>query len=249
MKCPNCGADAAGKFCSNCGGKLSASNCPSCGAALSAGAKFCHACGATVGAAQVTRPGAVPWIVAGSAVVALLLVLGVTQFRSSPPPAPARSVPGGVPGGGPPDLSQMSPRDIADRLYDRTMSAAERGIQDTVAFFAPKALSAYASLGPLDPDAHYHLGLLHIVIDDFEAALAQADTLEEGAPNHLYASLIRWGVARGRGDTAGAARARRRFLEHYDAERTVAREEYGFHAQLLERRLAEFRSGAAGSTP
>ena len=246
MKCPSCGADAAGKFCSNCGAKLNAANCPSCGAKLSAGAKFCHACGATVSAGQVARPGVLPWIIAGGAVVALLLVLAITQFRPNAQPAVAGPA-GAPPAGALPDLSQMTPREIADRLYDRTMMAAERGIADTVAFFAPKAIGAYASLGPLDPDAHYHLGLLHVVVDEYDAALAQADTLEQGAPNHLYAALIRWEVAQARGDAAAQARARQRFLDHYDAERAAGREEYSYHTQLLQQRLAEFRAETAGS--
>lgn len=235
MKCPNCGASATGKFCSSCGGRLGAASCTACGAAQTAGARFCHACGAAAGAGPaVTAPAnQVPWIVAGVAVVALLAVLAVVLLKpwaASPEAAataPARP--------GPVDLTQISPRDAADRLFNRVMDANERGVNDTATFFAPMALNAYAMLGGLDADARYHVGLLSLVTADHATVLAQADSLAQSVPGHLYASVLRAEVARAQNDQAALRRAEAAFMEHYDAEIAAQRSEYADHPGLLDR--------------
>ncbi|HTI44454.1 MAG TPA: hypothetical protein VL693_21650, partial [Vicinamibacterales bacterium] len=43
-------------------------------------------------------------------------------------------------GGQPPDISQMSPEERANRLFNRVMILAESGKQDSVQFFMPMAL-------------------------------------------------------------------------------------------------------------
>lgn len=243
MQCPSCGADAGGKFCSTCGARLNAAACAACGAALSPGAKFCHACGAPAraggGAARpVQTRNLVPWLLAGGAVVALLVVLVVTLLRPGAAPAPAAG-PGPAAGAGPVDLASLSPREAADRLFNRVMSADERGLNDTARFFAPMALSAYGMLDELDADARYHVGLLSLVTDDHASALAQADTLARLVPGHLYAAILRAEVARARGDPAALRAAEQAFLDHYEAEIAAGRREYGEHPGLLER----FRAG------
>jgi hypothetical protein len=236
MKCPKCGANASGKFCSACGARLGTASCAACGAPLSAGAKFCHACGATAGAgggAAVIAPRAslVPWVVAGAAVVVLLVILAAVLLRPGAAPAPAAA----ADRAGPVNLAELTPREAADRLFNRVMSADERGVQDTARFFAPMALQAYRMMGELDADARYHVGLLSLVTEDYPAALAQADSLSQAVPGHLYASVLRAQVARGQGDEAAARRAEQAFLDHYDAEVAANRPEYGEHPGLLER--------------
>lgn len=44
--CPECGAEASGRFCSSCGAKLPGGRCQHCGQELPAGARFCPGCGA-----------------------------------------------------------------------------------------------------------------------------------------------------------------------------------------------------------
>jgi hypothetical protein len=235
MKCPSCGATGQGKFCSSCGAKFSSAGaCSSCGASLSAGARFCHACGATVGGSgSASRQTTAAWAIAAAALVALLIVLAATQLRRAPanefgavPPIPAAA--------GPVDLTTLTPRESADRLFDRVMFASQRGVQDTALFFAPMALQAYGFLGDLDPDARYHVGLINIVLGNHDAALAQADSLARSVPTHLYAAVLRAEVAETQGDTDALHRAWRTFRDNYEAEIAAARPEYAAHPAVLE---------------
>jgi hypothetical protein len=232
MKCPTCGANASGKFCSNCGAALAAA-CAKCGAPLSATAKFCHACGAAAparGGAAPNSPRGIPWFLVGGAVVGLVAIIGVLQLRpGSPTPAPAAP----AQPSGPVDLSQMSPRQAADRLFDRVMILREAGKLDSAGFFAPMALRAYAMLDSLDPDARFHIGLLEIAAENPVGADAQADTLAMAVATHLYAFMLRADAARARGDTAGARRIDQAYLRSYDAELAANRPEYAAHATWL----------------
>ena len=163
MKCPTCGTNATGKFCHNCGATLGKRTCAKCGAALTGGAKFCHACGASaadVAGGAATRPGDIPWFLVGGVVVVLLVIVAVVQLKpGTPPPAPAAPA---AQAPGPVDLSQLTPREAADRLFDRVMISREAGKLDTAAFFAPMAIRAYGMLDALDLDARFHIGLLEV---------------------------------------------------------------------------------------
>lgn len=243
MKCPRCGADASGKFCSVCGGKLSGTSCGSCGEALNPGARFCHACGTSsggvAGASAGSRTGTLPWIIAGGVVVALLIVLAITQLNPGGKAPPAVGPGPGAGVGGPPDISQMTPRQQADALFNRVMTAAENGDQQTVTGFSPMALEAYRTLGALDTDARYHVGLINLVTGSHDVTLAQADSITQTAPNHLYAIILRAEVAKERGDQAALQAAQQAFLDVYEAERASNRPEYAEHPRMLER----FRDG------
>ena len=235
--CPACGNPATGRFCSSCGVSLHAS-CPSCGAELGAGSKFCHECGnAIAGSSPQSRK---QWIV-GGAVVAVIALAAVVWYNA-PRAQTNAPTPTGFSTTATTDISQMSPREQANRLFDRVMSAQERGDQQEVDFFAPMAIQAHALLGALDNDARYHLGLMHIVGGSPEAALLQADSLELAVPGHLFAAMLRATVALAAGDDAELARARQAFLEVYDREMASARPEYTEHATSVDIFLAEARS-------
>lgn len=250
MTCPRCGAEASGRFCSTCGAALGGATCPSCGAALSPGAKFCHACGAVVGA-PAGMPGLsptprgptawVPWAIAGVSVVGLLVVAIVLINRTqSPPPAPQNAA---VPSDqmATTDISSMSPREAADRLFDRTMRAAEANDSGQVAFFGPMTIQAYERVEALDADAHYHLGVIDGLLGRPEAALAEADTIQASVPTDLFPSVLRFEVARARNDSAAMRKAAREYLNHYDSEIKAARPGYAAHATLLESYRTQFR--------
>ena len=233
MKCPKCGATSGGKFCSECGTALGKQVCSTCGAALSGSAKFCHACGAPAagGAAAAARAGGIPWFLVGGAVIVVLVVVAIVQLKPGatvPPPVPAAAQLSE-----PVDLSQLSPREAADRLFDRVMISREAGKLDSAAFFAPMALRAYGMLDGLDPDARFHMGLLEVAAGNPDGADAQADTLAQTVPTHLYAFMLRADAARARGDTSAARRADQAFLEHYAAETAANRPEYGPHSTWL----------------
>jgi tetratricopeptide (TPR) repeat protein len=127
----------------------------------------------------------------------------------------------------------MSPKERADRLFNRVMMLAEAGKQDSVEFFLPMALGAYSLLGALDPDARYHLGLLQLAGGDVAAALAQADTIQRTVPNHLFIYVLRAHAYQAQGNTSQEQRAYADFLRHEQAELALKRAEYDDHRESL----------------
>ena len=255
--CSSCGATGTGRFCSACGAPRAGSPCPGCGGALAPAARFCPGCGHRVGAAPA--PGAArtertPWIIAGAALVGLLGVLLVMVTRSGP--TPAAGMEGGAPvesGGGttPPDISNMSPRERFDRLYNRVMRAAQSGDEATVGRFTPMALMAYSQLDSIDADARYHAALLEVHNGDVAGPTALADTILTQHPGHLFGYVIRGTVARWQKDDKALARAYAGFLEHYDAELKAGRPEYADHKASIDefhqQAQQQARSGSAGT--
>ncbi|MGH7531412.1 MAG: zinc-ribbon domain-containing protein [Gemmatimonadales bacterium] len=205
-------------------------NCHACGAALSPTSRFCHKCGAAVAATGATgwRVG-LPWGLAGAALGALVTVLAMWGAGSEEPGA-ARSASGSLPPA--PDISQMSPQERANRLFNRIMILSEARQTDSVQFFLPMALGAYGMLPSLDADARYHLGLIHLAAGQPAAALAQADTIARAVPTHLFAFVLRARAFADQGDTVRERRAYADFLRHQDAELARARPEYAEHREL-----------------
>jgi hypothetical protein len=163
--CPSCGAAASGHFCASCGSPLVGARCAACATILTPGAKFCHRCGTAAGTPGTRRPDAtastLPWAIAGIALVCLIALLAGQRFRSTPPADPQAQAAGAPQGeldaGGPPpdaaapgarapDISSMSPRERADRLFDRIMRLDTEGKKDSVQFFAPMAKSEADSI-------------------------------------------------------------------------------------------------------
>lgn len=237
VPCPGCGASASGRFCSNCGSQLGPAACPGCGVPRAASSRFCPHCGLAAGSpVPAARTPSIPWLVAG---VAALVAAGALVWATSrsggsggtPPAAAAAAAP---------DISQLSPRERFDRLFNRVMAAAESGDSAEVQRFLPMARMAYDQLPTLDPDARYHMAMLQLQGGQTAAALAQADTIERTVPAHLFAPLIREAEGVRRGDSASAAAARRAFLASYATEIALERPEYADHRGALER----FRANA-----
>jgi hypothetical protein len=250
QKCPACGASSTGKFCHSCGAALAATACAKCGAKLSPRSKFCPDCGAPGGAAGGIRPAdRTAWIVAGVSLVALLVVVVVmVAGRGAPTQTAAEGAAVGSAGPGSTDLTQMSPKEQADRLFDRVMRESEAGQTDSVKMFAPMAIQAHQMLGPaLDADGRLHLGLIHLAVGETAAARAQADTILRGAPTHLYGLVLRIRLAEAAGDNAATQRALRAYATAYTAERAKNLPEYEQHGQLLveTKDLADRTAGGA----
>ena len=215
--------------------------CHACGAPLPGTARFCHKCGAAVAAPSQGSAGwqaGLPWAVAGAAVGALLTVVALRLGSSSgggmresggvgDGPAPASRIPA-------PDISQMSPEEQARRLFDRVVGLAERGVQDSVRFFLPMALGAYAQLPALDLDARYDIGVLHLAGGDGAGALAQADTILRTVPTHLYGFMLRARAYELARDAPRARRAYAGFLRYETAERARRRPEYAEHQNTID---------------
>lgn len=214
--------------------------CPSCGASAPAGSRFCPVCGKSMDGS--TRASPLPWMVAGAMLATLAAVLLVRQTassRSSPAAVPAASAPAS-------DISQMSPRERADRLFNRVMSASERGDTGEIRFFAPMAVQAYDMIGALDADARYHVGMIQLALGATREAAAQADSLAAAHPGHLLASLLRAEVAERTGDAPARSRAWRDLLRNYEKEMATGRAEYDDHRTALEAAREEARKSAAG---
>jgi len=252
--CPACASPASGRFCSTCGASLLPRQCEGCRADLSSQARFCHRCGRPVGGAAAAGAAAggsdrSAWIFAGA--LSLLLVGFIIYKVSADAPAPqvpamanAGSAGGeGAPGGpgAPPDISQMTPRERFDRLFNRIMTAAEQRDSAQVQRFTPMALGAYAQLDQYDADARYHAAVLHLQAGDPKAALALADTILAESPGHLFGYIIRGTAAEYTKDPAALARARRDFAGHFPAESASARPEYRDHAPVIEEFLQAAR--------
>ena len=242
--------------------------CPVCGAVNPARAKFCGECGAafraaaSAPAASTARHGnpVLPWFLAGCAALAIHAVIIIVALKGGIAPASSGDMTnaGSGPstpnapfasssGGRPPDLSQMTPREAADRLWNRVMTAQASGDTAQVGFFAPMAIQAYAQVTPIDPDARLHIGLINLAMHEPDKARAQADSIVRESPTHLFGPLLKAEVAERAGRQADARAAWRTFLQNYDAEMRKNLDEYQQHqAMLTEDHTRAQQAAAAG---
>lgn len=215
--------------------------CPACFAGLSPDARYCHRCGRAVTAGGSSER--TPWFIAWGLVA--LAIGGIIYFvvtkngaQSRPDMANVGAEPSGstgaAPGGGPPDISQMTPRERFLRLNDRIMKATAQGDSAMAQRFAPMAISAYGMLDAYDPDVRFHAGEVHIQLREYPEALALADTIQHDAKDHLFADMLRAEVARARNDQPMLTKSRKAFLEHFDAQIAAGRPEYQEHRSMLD---------------
>lgn len=138
------------------------------------------------------------------------------------------------------ELAAMSPREAADRLFERAMREREAGDPDRAAFFARMGLQAYARVpaAELDDDAWFHVGLLHLAAGDPAGARGTVGVLLEADPRHLLGLALGARVAEAAGDAEGAAAYRRRLREAIEAGVSSEEPPYAPHAALIEREAA-----------
>ena len=257
-KCPSCGELSSGHFCASCGSPLSGARCAACATLLTPGAKFCHRCGNAAGAPGGGRsaPGSttLPWAIAGIALVAFIALLAGQRFRSTPPVDAAQpQARGATQGGGAeggaspdagaagvraPDISNMSPRERADRLFDRIMRLDTEGKKDSVLFFAPMAIAAYQQLPNPDADARFDMGRIAEVAGALPAAKSEADSILAKHPTHLLGLVLAMQVARASGDSAGASAYRAKLRAAQKSERAKKLPEYDRHRADIRDALA-----------
>jgi hypothetical protein len=238
--CPACGAAASGNFCSACGASLQPRSCARCRTPLGAQARFCHRCGQAAGRGTGGSERAA-WIFAGtlSALLVGLIVYNVVT-QDPEPQIPNMANVGAAagdtaaPAGAAPDISQLSPRERFDRLFNRIMQAAEQGDTAQVQRFTPMALGAYAQLDTVDVDARYHAAVIRLQTGDIAGAHALADTILDQSPDHLLGHLVRGTAATLANDPGARAQAEREFLRRYDREMAAGRQEYRDHAPVIE---------------
>ena len=265
VACATCSHPGTGKFCSNCGASLEPGSCSACGSPLSPGARFCHSCGkAITGASRsdtavlTTAPVAsLPWIVAAIALITLLAFLAGSAFnkrRGSSLDAPQNALPQaglddrGMGGSAPPegvvrgpDISQLSPQERADRLFNRVMVLAGEGKTDSVLFFAPMAIEAYRMLAPLNADQRYDLGRIAEAAGAVPLARAQADTILAQNPTHLLGLILGARVAVLEKRTAESKALEARLIAAYAAETAKKLPEYERHQADITAALSRAR--------
>jgi hypothetical protein len=259
MRCQKCGSEQTGKFCAGCGAKIETAGprCKKCGSGLEAEAVFCAECGTPTGYKPEKPAKAIlPWVFSALALVAFSVAIAFFIRGQAAPRIGDMGMTGGLPeaeqgeamGGGAPaagmaDLSQMSPRQAADRLFERAMREDDGGDSERAKFFANMAVQAYSNVpaAEIDADAHFHLGLLQLLQENDDAARTEAETILSVRPDHLLGLALSARVARAAGDTAGEAAAYSRFLQVLDSERATGLAEYQMHGSLIDVETARAR--------
>lgn len=264
MRCPKCGSDETGKFCARCGAEIGGAGpkCRKCNAKLDSGSAFCAECGTPTGHKPSKPVSAyLPWIFSALALVAFAVAIafflrgqaaprvgdmGMTGGLPQAEPGAAMGGNAGAPSGGMADLSQMSPRQAADRLFERSMREDDGGDTERAKFFANMAVQAYAAVPPadIDLDAHFHLGLLQLLQENNDAAAAESEMILSVRPNHLLGLILVARVAEAKGDSAAQAAAYERFLAAFDDERMAGLPEYEMHGSLIDAEAGRAREFA-----
>lgn len=271
--CQECGASLGGRFCNQCGAKLAADAkfCSECGAqAGGRSAPAAHAAGGasrTPPAARARAPrGArvapdgrreaaaatvggqnLPWWIAGIAMFGMIFLIGLNMVRPGPREGPT---PGGAAAttvsGTAPDISQMTPLEAADRLFNRVMQSVSAGDSTQAQAFLPMAIAAYQRARPLTADGLFHLSLLNRTAFNVEAALDNAMEILDQDPNHLLGLAAAAEAETELGELDAAADHYRRILDNLDSERARGLEEYQMHSQIVDGLQQEARAFLAG---
>ncbi len=244
--CRNCNAPLkpGARFCRECGtSTIPTADTPTrpLGAGSAAASAAAAASPAAAGGSSVATYA--PWGLAALLLIAVVAYFSGQGTATAPaaegaagtPPGVAPFANGGGGGGAPPDISAMSPRERAGRLYDRIMRYVEEGKRDSASFFAPMAMASFDVLGPeLDTDARYDYGRVASETGSYDVAFAQADTILKASPDHLLALSLRGRTYRLKGDAAAAETAWKQFLAVKDAELKKNLPEYQAHATDIE---------------
>jgi hypothetical protein len=183
--------------------------------------------------------------VAALALVTLVVVIAV-QLGTRPAPGGTRAL-GPTPQGtvvAAPDISNMSPRERASRLYDRIMRLHEQRKADSIAFFAPMALASYAAIPDIDSDGRYDMARIAMVAGALPVARAQSDTILRRDSTHLLGLLLAADLARSTNNEAAAARAEKTFVAAAPRERKRNLSEYSTHAAEIDAVLRRLTGSA-----
>ncbi|MEO7823284.1 MAG: hypothetical protein ABIS15_06745 [Gemmatimonadaceae bacterium] len=202
------------------------------------------------------RPAAtnpLPWIVAALAFLALFAMAAGRGFSARPgstldgsqnalPQAGLDDRGIAPPGMRGPDISNLSPEERADRLYNRVMLLASQGKVDSVQFFAPMAITAYQMLSPLNIDQRYDMGRVGEVAGALPLAQAQADSILSENPNHLLGIILQLRLATLARDTTRLRAFERRLIAVEKAELAKKRDEYTRHQDDITSSLVQART-------
>ena len=145
------------------------------------------------------------------------------------------------------DISQLSPQERADRLFNRVMLLNSQGKSDSILFFAPMAIDAYQMLSPLNSDQRYDLGRIAEAAGALPLARAQADTILIDNPKHLLGLVLASRIAALDKRATDQKAFDARLVSAYPAESARKLAGYERHADDIQNALAEARrSSTAG---
>ena len=144
------------------------------------------------------------------------------------------------------DISQMSPREAADRLFNRVMTSAEAGDSAGAQGFLPMAMQAYEMAQPLDLDGLFHLALLQGTAGQHQASLATAQQMLEMEPNHILALGTAGQAAVDLGNTEQARSFYQQLLDNIDVEAARQLPEYQGHTNFFETARSAAQAFLAG---
>jgi tetratricopeptide (TPR) repeat protein len=172
------------------------------------------------------------WWAAGGLLVVLILVVAwpILQPEAVAPvgvPATGAAGPAAV------DLNSMTPREAADRLFQRVMQAASVGDSAQAAQFLPMAIQAYEGARPLDLHGLFDLSTLQRTAGDFAGARATADEGLAQDADHLLLLYAAAQAAQDAGETDAARGYYEHLLEVYDAESASDNIDYQAHSTML----------------
>ncbi len=182
----------------------------------------------------------VPWAVAGIALLAFVAREAGQRFAATAPsPAVAEgAAPAMAAAPRAPDISQMTPRDRATKLYDRTMRAREQGKTDSAMFFATMATMAYSQIPDLDADGRFEAGRVALLAGQPALATAQADSILAKQPKHLLGLVLVEEAAIAEGNQRAEKKAHERLMAAAKSERDNPLPEYKAHANDIAAALA-----------
>ena len=127
----------------------------------------------------------------------------------------------------------MTPREAADRLFNRVMTAVSTNDDAEVQSFLPMAIRALELAEPLDTDGKFHLVLLRLTGQMNAEALEDADEILSEQPNHLLGLAMAGDASLAMGDSASARAFYARWLDAFESESQKDLLEYRDHAPMF----------------
>ena len=143
-----------------------------------------------------------------------------------------------------PDISQLSPQESAERLYNRVMLLAREGKNDSILFFAPMAIEAYRMVGSLDATQRYEIGRIGEVSGAIPFARAQADTILAEDPRNLLGLVLAARTAAAAGDNTRRSEFEARLLAAGETELAKRLPGYDQHSEAITTAIATARQRA-----
>jgi hypothetical protein len=127
----------------------------------------------------------------------------------------------------------MTPREAADRLFNRVMTAVSVDDSAEAGTFLPMAIAAFELAEPLDTDGRFHVVLLHLTGRFNAEALEGAEEILSEQPNHLLGLAMAGDASLALGDSASTRRYYRRWLDAYETETAKDLLEYRDHVAMF----------------